>query len=45
MDLLVALIFVVVADVLGMLVHPLLWVIVIVPALWLVSGHDRRARV
>ena len=44
MDLLVALTIVVVAYVLGLVVHPMLWLVVVAPAIWLVGTHDRRAR-
>jgi hypothetical protein len=45
MDLIIALLIVVLAYALGFSVNPLLWVIVTPPALWLVSSHDRRARI
>jgi len=44
MDILIALIIVVVAAVLGIIVHPLLWLILIVAVLWLIGRH-RRARI
>jgi hypothetical protein len=45
MDLLLALAFVVLAYVLGLAVHPVLWLVVIAPAIWLVASHDGRSRV
>ena len=45
MDLFVALLIVVLGYALGISVNPLLWVIVTPPALWLVSSHDRLARI
>lgn len=39
LDILVAIIIVVVAAVLGLVVHPVLWVILIAAALWLVGRH------
>jgi hypothetical protein len=47
MEILIALIIVVVAAALGLIVHPILWLIVIVAVLWLVSrrgGWSRSAR-
>jgi hypothetical protein len=47
MDILIAVVIVVVAAALGLIVHPLLWLIVIVAVLWLFtrrgswSGHSR----
>lgn len=47
MDILIALVIVIVAAALGLIVHPLLWLIVIVAVLWLLgrrsrwSGHSR----
>jgi hypothetical protein len=40
-DILVAVLIVAVAAVLGLVVHPVLWVIVIAAALWLVSRRGR----
>jgi hypothetical protein len=45
MDILVALLIVLIAAVLGIVVHPVLWVIVIAAALWLVGRRGRTARV
>jgi hypothetical protein len=42
-DVLVALLIVAVAAVLGIVVHPVLWVIVIVAFLWLFGRHRVRA--
>jgi hypothetical protein len=42
-DVLVALLIVAVAAVLGIVVHPVLWVIVIVAFLWLFGRHRARA--
>jgi hypothetical protein len=44
-DILVALLIVAVAAALGIVVHPILWVIVIVAALWLFGRSRHRARV
>lgn len=43
-DILIAIILVVIAVVLGLVVHPVLWVILIAAALWLFGrrGHMRR---
>lgn len=43
-DILVAIVIVVIAAVLGLVVHPILWVIVIAAVLWLVGrrGYSRR---
>lgn len=47
MDILIALVIVVVAAALGLIVHPLLWLVLIVAVLWLFtrrgswSGHSR----
>lgn len=43
-DILVAVIIVIVAAVLGIVVHPVLWVIVIAAALWLFGRHGARSR-
>jgi hypothetical protein len=47
MDILIAVVIVVIAAALGLVVHPLLWLIVIVAALWLFSrrGSWSRSRV
>jgi hypothetical protein len=47
MDILIALVIVVVAAVLGLVVHPLLWFLVILAALWLFArrGSHSRSRV
>ena len=42
-DILVAVVIVVIAAILGLVVHPVLWVIVIAAVLWLV-GRNRYAR-
>jgi len=42
-DILIALVIVVIAAVLGLIVHPLLWLIVIVAVLWLFGRHRTRA--
>ncbi len=44
MDILIALVIVVVAAVLGLTVHPLLWFIVILAALWLFARRGSRSR-
>jgi hypothetical protein len=47
MDILIAVVIVVIAAALGLIVHPVLWLIVIVAVLWLFtrrshwSGHSR----
>lgn len=41
MDILVALIIVAIAAVLGLVVHPVLWVLVIVAVLWLFGRRGR----
>src|SRR5579862_465091 len=43
-DILVAIVIVVVAAVLGLVVHPILWVIVIAALLWFVGRHRTRRR-
>lgn len=43
-DILIALVIVAIAAVLGIVVHPLLWIIVIVAALWLFGRHRTRGR-
>jgi hypothetical protein len=43
-DIVVAVIIVVIAALLGILVHPVLWVIVIAAVLWLVGRSRSRAR-
>ncbi len=40
-DILIAVIIVVIAAVLGLVVHPLLWIIVIVAVLWLFARRSR----
>lgn len=42
-DLLVAIVIVAIAAVLGLVVHPVLWVIVIAAALWLFARRGPRA--
>jgi hypothetical protein len=44
-DILVAILIVAVAAVLGLVVHPILWVIVIVAVLWLFGRNRSRSRV
>jgi hypothetical protein len=44
-DILVAIIIVVIAAVLGLVVHPVLWVILIAAALWLIGRRGTHARV
>jgi hypothetical protein len=44
-DILVALVIVAIAAVLGLVVHPILWVIVIVAVLWLIGRNRTRSRV
>ncbi len=41
MDILIAIVIVIVAAVLGIVVHPLLWIIVIVAILWLFTRRGR----
>jgi hypothetical protein len=43
-DILVAIVIVVIAAILGITVHPVLWVIVIAAALWLFGRHSARSR-
>jgi hypothetical protein len=43
-DILIALVIVAIAAVLGLVVHPLLWIVVIVAALWLFGRHRTRSR-
>jgi len=43
-DILIALVIVVIAAVLGLVVHPLLWLIVIVAVLWLFGRRGARSR-
>lgn len=43
-DIVVAIIIVIIAAVLGIVVHPVLWVIVIAAALWLFGRHGARTR-
>ncbi|MCU4184450.1 hypothetical protein K6U06_08760 [Acidiferrimicrobium sp. IK] len=42
-DILIALVIVAIAAVLGLVVHPVLWVLVIVAVLWLVGRNRARA--
>jgi hypothetical protein len=42
-DILVAIVIVIMAAVLGIVVHPVLWVIVITAALWLVGRRSTHA--
>lgn len=44
-DVLVAIVIVVVAAILGIVVHPVLWVIVIAAAMWLFGRRRARARI
>lgn len=44
MDILIAVIIVAIAVILGIIVHPLLWLILIVAALWLFGRVGRRGR-
>jgi predicted Na+-dependent transporter len=41
-DILIAVVIIVIAALLGILVHPLLWLILIVAALWLFSRRGTR---
>ena len=41
MDILIAVLIVIVAAILGLVVHPLLWIIVIVAILWLFGRRSR----
>jgi hypothetical protein len=41
MDILIAVVIVVVAAALGLIVHPVLWLIVIVAVLWLLTRRSR----
>jgi hypothetical protein len=41
MDILIAVVIVVIAAVLGLVVHPVLWIIVIVAVLWLLGRRSR----
>ncbi|MGH2909398.1 MAG: hypothetical protein ACRDK8_08900 [Solirubrobacteraceae bacterium] len=43
-DILVAIVIVAIAAVLGLVVHPVLWVIVIAAVLWLFGRHRSRGR-
>jgi hypothetical protein len=45
MDILIALVIVLIAAALGIIVHPLLWLIVIVAILWLFSRRGHWSRV
>lgn len=40
-DILIAIVIVIIAAALGLVVHPLLWLIVIVAALWLLGRRSR----
>jgi hypothetical protein len=40
-DLLIAVVIVVIAAILGLVVHPILWIIVIAAILWLFTRHRR----
>jgi hypothetical protein len=42
-DILIAIVIVAIAAVLGLVVHPLLWLVVIVAVLWLFGRHRSRA--
>jgi hypothetical protein len=42
-DILIALIIVVIAAVLGLVVHPLLWFIAVLALVWLLTGPRRRS--
>lgn len=44
-DIVVAIVIVVIAAILGLVVHPVLWVIVIAAVLWLVGRRRTHARV
>ena len=44
MDILIAAVIVIIAAVLGLVVHPLLWFIVIVAVLWLFARRGSRSR-
>ena len=41
MDILIAVLIVIVAAILGLVVHPLLWIIVIVAILWIFGRRSR----
>lgn len=41
MDIVIAVVIVIIAAILGLVVHPLLWIIVIVAILWLFGRHRR----
>ena len=43
-DILIALVIIVIAAVLGILVHPLLWLVLIVAALWIFGRRGHWAR-
>jgi hypothetical protein len=45
MDILIAIVIVAVAVILGIIVHPLLWLILILAAVWLFTRMGRRSRV
>ena len=45
MDILVAIVIVAIAAVLGIAVHPILWIIVIAAALWLFGRRRSHARI
>ncbi len=42
-DILVAIVIVAIAAILGIIVHPVLWVIIIAAVLWLFGRHRSRA--
>jgi hypothetical protein len=42
MDIVIAVVIVAIAAILGIVVHPVLWVLVIVAALWLFGRHGTR---
>ncbi len=44
LDILVAIVIVVIAAILGLVVHPILWIIVIAAALWLFTRRGTWAR-
>lgn len=45
MDILIAIVIVAVAAVLGLVVHPVLWFIVVLAIIWLFARRSRGARV
>jgi hypothetical protein len=44
LDILIAVVIVVIAAILGLVVHPILWIIVIAALLWLFTRRGYRAR-